>query len=258
MIIDTHSHLYDEAFLPDFDSVVERAKGIGVAKCIMPAIDISSYNSMVDTENRLKGFAYSTIGLHPTSVNGRWEEEFIFVKDTLSKRDFCAIGEIGLDGYWSREFMSEQKYVFFKQLLWAEDKNLPVIIHLREATIDMFDVLDRARSEGVTPRGVFHAFSGSLETYERITKYGDFYVGIGGVVTYKKASISDVVREIPLERILLETDSPWLTPVPYRGKRNEPSYLKEIISKIGELKGCDSSVIEEITYNNAMRLFNLR
>lgn len=258
MIIDTHTHLYDEAFNADFESVISRAKQVGVAKCIMPAIDISSYESMIKVESLLSGFAYSTIGLHPTSVNDTWERELSFVKETLSSRDFCAIGEIGLDGYWSRDFIEQQKEAFFQQLVWAHQKGLPVIIHLREATIDLFEVLDRVKSEGITPRGVFHAFSGSIETYERINKYGDFYVGIGGVVTYKKASIADVVKELPLERILLETDSPWLTPVPYRGKRNEPSYLKEIISKISELKGCDGSLVEDTTSINAMNLFGLK
>ena len=139
----------------------------------------------------------------------------------------------------------------------AASKDCPIIVHLREATEDLYKVLEKIKGAGVRPRGVFHAFSGSYETYERINKYGDFMVGIGGVVTYKKASVADVVAKLPLERIVLETDSPWLSPVPYRGKRNEPSYLKEIVAKIASIKGCDPDKVEEITTSNALKLFNI-
>lgn len=257
MIVDTHTHLYDGDFNGDFESVIQRAREAGVFKCIMPAIDISSYEEMVRTEERLPGFAYATIGLHPTSVKGDWEAELKFVRENLAGRSFCAVGEIGLDGYWSREFMEEQKVVFYEQAVMAASADLPIIVHLREATDDMYQVLERLKSAGVRPKGVFHAFSGSYETYERINKYGDFLVGIGGVVTYKKATVADVVARLPLERILLETDSPWLSPVPYRGKRNEPSYLREIVAKIALLKGCDAERVECVTTENALKLFNI-
>jgi TatD DNase family protein len=257
MIIDTHTHLYDSDFKEDFDSVVSRAKEAGVCKCIMPAIDMSSYDDMVTAEGKLGGYAYATIGLHPTSVKENWEEELDFVVQKLAQREFCAVGEIGLDGYWSREFMEQQKEVFYRQILLAAEQNIPIIVHLREATDDLYDVFDRVRAKGVRPRGVFHAFSGSYETYERINKYGDFMVGIGGVVTYKKASVAGVMERLPLERILLETDSPWLSPVPYRGKRNEPSYLKEIVEKISQLKGCTPSEVREKTTQNALKLFEI-
>lgn len=257
MIVDTHTHLYDEDFSVDFEEVIQRAKAAGVCKCIMPAIDIASYDPMIRTESSLKDFAYATIGLHPTSVKEDWERELDFVKGEFSGRDYCAVGEIGLDGYWSRDFMDQQKIVFYEQVLMAASKDCPIIVHLREATEDLYEVLEKIKGAGVRPRGVFHAFSGSYETYERINKYGDFMVGIGGVVTYKKASVADVVAKLPLERIVLETDSPWLTPVPYRGKRNEPSYLKEIVAKIASIKGCDPDKVEEITTSNALKLFNI-
>lgn len=257
MIIDTHTHLYDEDFKGDFDDVIQRAREAGVYKCIMPAIDIASYDPMIMTEAKLEGFAYATIGLHPTSVKEDWERELDFVREQFYRRDYCAVGEIGLDGYWSRDFMEQQKVVFYDQVLMAASKDCPIIVHLREATDDLYEVLDRIKGAGVRPRGVFHAFSGSFETYERINKYGDFMVGIGGVVTYKKASVADVVAKLPLERIILETDSPWLTPVPYRGKRNEPAYLKEIVAKIASIKGCGTDEVEEITTSNALKLFNI-
>lgn len=257
MIIDTHTHLYDGDFNQDFESVVQRAKEVGVFKCIMPAIDISSYDAMIRREDSLRGFAYATIGLHPTSVKGDWERELSFVREKLATRSYCAVGEIGLDGYWSREFMEEQKVVFYEQAVMAASADLPIIVHLREATDDMYQVLERLKGAGVRPKGVFHAFSGSYETYERINKYGDFLVGIGGVVTYKKATVADVVARLPLDRIVLETDSPWLSPVPYRGKRNEPSYLKEIVAKIALLKGCDEESVESVTTENALKLFNI-
>lgn len=257
MIIDTHTHLYDAEFLSDFTDVVNRAKEAGVTKCIMPAIDISCYEEMVRTEGLLEGFAFATIGLHPTSVNENWEKELDFVREKLSSRNFCAIGEIGLDGYWSRDFIQEQKKVFYQQVVWACQQNLPIIVHLREATLDMYEVLDMVKGAGLRPRGVFHAFSGSVETYHRINQYGDFKIGIGGVVTYKKASLANVVAELPLECMVLETDSPWLSPVPYRGKRNEPSYLKEIVSKIAQLKGCEASEVMRITSENASNLFKI-
>lgn len=257
MIIDTHTHLYDPEFSVDFESVLSRAQSAGVYKCIMPSIDISSFEDMCRVERSLPGFAYATIGVHPTSIKGDWRRELDFVKSEIDKRGYCAVGEIGLDGYWSRDFIEEQKFVFYEQVKMAVERDMPIIVHLREATEDMYDVLEMLKSDGIYPKGVFHAFSGSMETYERINKYGDFLVGIGGVVTYKKASVAGVVERLPLERIVLETDSPWLSPVPYRGKRNEPSYLTQIVSKIAELKGCDMGVIEETTTDNALKIFNI-
>ena len=257
MMIDTHSHLYDSDYDSDFQEMIDRVKGAGVEKCLMPGIDSSTHQRMMDVAALLPGFAYPAIGLHPTSVKDDWREELAFVKDNISAGKFYAVGEIGLDGYWSREFIDEQKEVLFSQILLAEEYKLPIIIHLREATDDIFQVLEKVKAEGIRPRGVFHAFTGSIETYCRIQKFGDFKVGIGGVVTYKNAGIKETLPEIPDESILLETDAPWLTPVPFRGKRNESSYLTYIASTVALIKGTTQENNENITSKNAMELFNM-
>lgn len=257
MIIDTHTHIYDSDYSTDFDQMILRAKSAGVIGCIMPGIDSTCYSDMMDCARKLPGFAFPAIGLHPTSVKDDWEDELSFVEQKMASEKFAAVGEIGLDGYWSRDFMPQQMEALYRQILMADDCGLPIIIHLREATEEVFTVLERVRSEGVRPRGTFHAFAGSRETFERIQKYGDFKVGIGGVVTYKNAGIASVLKDIPLESILLETDAPYLSPVPFRGKRNETSYLTYIIEKISQIKECSVAEVEEITTRNAIELFKL-
>jgi TatD DNase family protein len=258
MIIDTHVHIYDEAFDSDLEEVVERAQRNGIVKMIMPGIDSSYHSRMMECTKRLKGYAIPTIGLHPTSVNDKWEDELHFVEEHIGDYPFCAIGEIGIDGYWSKEFLAEQKEVFFRQIIIAQKHNLPIIIHCREGIQEVFDVLERVNKMGQKKvKGTFHAYSGSYESYSQISKFGDFKIGIGGVVTYKNAGIAKVLEKIPLEEIILETDSPWLTPVPYRGKRNESSYLCEIVEKISTITGRSKEEIEEITTKNATILFNI-
>jgi len=253
--IDTHCHIYDEAFIEDFEDVISRMKASGICSCIMPGIDISVYDSMVKTADTLSGFAYPCIGLHPTSVDENWREEMSFVKEHLCDRKFYAIGEIGMDEYWSKEFVNEQKTVFAEQIEIALKNDLPIIIHNRDAIKDTMDVLSEFKNSGV--RGVFHAFSGSYETYREILKYGDFKIGIGGVLTYKNAGIAEVVSKISMSDIILETDCPWLTPVPYRGKRNEPSFIPHIAAKLSELTSVSMESISEITTDNAKKLFNI-
>ncbi len=253
--VDTHAHLYDEAFDEDFEQTVARIKEHGVIKCIFPAIDSTSYSRQTEAASRCGEFVSQAMGLHPTSVGGNWKEELDFALDALNRGGYVAVGEIGIDGYWSREFIQEQKEVFRVQLEVAYQKGLPVIIHAREATEEIFQVLDSLGKR--VPRGVFHAFSGSYETYERICRYGDFMVGIGGVVTYKNAGVAKSIGRIPLERIVLETDSPYLTPVPFRGKRNESSYLVHIAEKISQIKGCHLEEVARRTTENAFTLFGL-
>ncbi len=256
-LIDTHLHLYDEAFDADREEVVERMRQAGVVKCIMPAIDKDSFGRQSSVSSAYRDFLWQAIGLHPTSVNENWEDELQFVRDELEKRrdNYVAIGEIGLDGYWSKDFMEEQKMVFKEQLLLAKEYSLPVIIHLREATEELFEVLD---SPGAAPlRGVFHAFSGSAESYRRLKKYGDIKFGIGGVVTYKNAGVAVSLKSMPLEDLLLETDAPWLSPVPFRGKRNESSHLVEIAAKIAQIKEVAIEEVAETTSMNAERMFGI-
>ena len=253
--IDTHAHLYDEAFDGDFDATIERIKKNGVAKCIFPAIDSTTFGRQSDAAAKCGDFVAEAMGLHPTSVGENWRSELDFVFEKLENSNYVAVGEIGMDGYWSKEFIVEQKEVFRKQLELAYAKGLPVIIHAREATEEIFEVLDSLG--GNVPRGVFHAFSGSYETYERICSYGNFMVGIGGVVTYKNAGVAKTLERVPLDRIVLETDSPYLTPVPLRGKRNESSYLVYIAEKIAAIKGCQLEEVAKATYDNACRMFGL-
>lgn len=253
--IDTHAHLYDEAFDGDFDDTIARIKKNGVVKCIFPAIDSTTFDRQSKAADKCGDFVVEAIGLHPTSVGENWRSELDFVLQKVESGKYVAVGEIGMDGYWSKEFLVEQKEVFRQQLELAYAKGLPVIIHAREATEEIFEVLDSLG--GKVPRGVFHAFSGSYETYERICSYGNFMVGIGGVVTYKNAGVAKTLERVPLDRIVLETDSPYLTPVPLRGKRNESSYLVYIAEKIAAIKGCTLEEVAAATVENATLMFGL-
>lgn len=255
MIVDTHCHLYDEAFRPDFDDVLTRAREAGLEACVMPGIDRSCHESLVAMADALPGFAFPCIGLHPTSVSETWEEELAFVKEHFADRRWYAVGEIGLDEYWSKDFVKEQIRVLEEQIVLAAEAGLPVIIHLREATDDFFRVLEDLR--GVDFRGVMHAYSGSYETYRRLLTYADFRFGIGGVVTYKNAGVALAVEKMSLDDIVTETDCPWLTPVPFRGKRNEPSYVRLVVEKIAQIKLLPYEDVAASTTRNARRLFNL-
>ena len=255
MIVDTHCHLYDEAFRPDFDDVLTRAREAGLEACVMPGIDRSCHESLVAMADALPGFAFPCIGLHPTSVSETWEEELAFVKEHFADRRWYAVGEIGLDEYWSKDFVKEQIRVLEEQIVLAAEAGLPVIIHLREATDDFFRVLEDLR--GVEFRGVMHAYSGSSETYRRLLTYADFRFGIGGVVTYKNAGVALAVEKMSLDDIVTETDCPWLTPVPFRGKRNEPSYVRLVVEKIAQIKQLPYEDVAASTTRNARRLFNL-
>lgn len=252
--IDTHSHLYDEAFAGEEDAALERAVEAGVTRLIFPDIDSQSREAMFAFADRHPGKIYPCLGLHPTSVDADWEKEMSHMEGYLGRR-IQAIGEIGIDCYWSKEFLDQQKEVLRIQLEMASRLDLPVIIHSRESTELIINILKECRHLGT--RGVFHAYSGSRETFRELDRLGDWYIGIGGVLTYKKASIAETVKDIPLDRILLETDSPYLTPVPFRGKRNESSYIPYIAQKLAELKGLEISEIAATTTENAHKLFRI-
>ncbi len=256
--IDTHAHLYDEAFQPDRTAVIERAVGSGVRQFLLPGIDSSTQADLEALADEYPSRCFPCVGLHPTSVDAHWKQELALVENRIGKRNYHALGEIGLDGYWSKTYLKEQQEIFYRQLCWASETDLPVIIHLREATDALFEVLERFRREGKRlPRGVFHAFSGSFETYQRICSYGDFHFGIGGVCTYKKAAIAQTLTQLPLTALLLETDAPYLTPVPHRGKRNEPSYIPLIAEAIARLKQCPLEEVARTSTAQARQLFNL-
>lgn len=251
---DTHTHLYDEAFDGEEDLAVARAVDAGVTRMILPDIDSKTRQPMLDLADRHQGTLFPCIGLHPTSVDALWQEEMLLMEKHLDRK-IWAIGEIGMDCYWSREFIREQEEVLRIQLKTAARMSLPVIIHSRESTELIINILKDCSHLGL--RGVFHAFSGSAETFRELQKTGDWYIGIGGVLTYRKASIAETVRQIPLERILLETDSPYLTPVPFRGKRNESSYIPHIATRLAELQGTDISEVAHTTTENARKLFGI-
>ena len=252
--IDTHTHNYDEAFAGDDEAVITRARQAGVEILIQPDVDSKERDAMFDITERHPGVMYPMLGLYPGSVGKDWRKEFDLM---LAYRDRkpLAIGEIGLDYHYGTEFAAEQKEAFRLQLELAAEMGLPVNIHLREATEDFFSIMDDCAHLHL--KGALHAFSGSYETFRRVLKYGEWYVGIGGVVTFKKASLAETVRKIPLENIILETDCPYLTPVPYRGTRNESMHIPVIAAKIAEIKGVSLEEVAEKTTANAERLFNL-
>ena len=252
--IDTHTHIYDEAFAGEEDAVIRRAQEAGVAVMLQPDVDSRERDAMFALVDRHPGVLYPMLGLYPGSVDRSWKDEI----DAMLRyrgRSIVAIGEIGLDYHYGAEFSAEQKEAFRVQMELAAEMDLPVNIHLREATEDFFRIMDDCAHLHL--RGSLHAFSGSFETFQRVQKYGEWYVGIGGVVTFRKASLAEAVKRIPLERIILETDSPYLTPTPYRGTRNESKYIPLIAARIAELKGTDAGEVARVTTASARRLFNL-
>lgn len=253
MFIDTHTHNTDEAFSGDENGFIERARAAGVGKMLQADIEAEGRRELFDLCGRHPGVLYPMLGLYPGSVRESWQEEMDEIMRWKDRQDVVAIGEIGLDYHYSADTAAMQMEAFRAQLELADSLDLPVNIHLREATDDFFKVLDSCR--GLSLRGNLHAFSGSKETFRRLQKYGDWYVGIGGVVTFKNAGVARELEEIPLERIVLETDSPYLTPVPFRGKRNESAYIPIIAAKIAQIKGVSVAEVERVTTENAYKLF---
>ncbi len=254
--IDTHSHLYDEAYQDDAEEVLNRATSAGVKILIQPDVDSRERELMFALTARHPDRLRCMAGLYPGSVDEGWENEVARAEAAAKRPGVVAIGEIGLDYHYGSGTAALQKEAFKAQLEIAARLDLPVNIHERDATEDFFKVMDECRHLGL--RGNVHAFSGSYETFARLQKYGDWSVGIGGVVTFKNASLAETVRKIPLERIVLETDAPYLTPTPHRGERNESAYIPLIAARIAELQGRDVSEVAAVTTANAERLFRLR
>jgi len=252
-LIDSHSHIYSEEFDEDRAEVIERAKSVGVTKLILPNVDAASLQRMLKTEAEYPAYCYAAIGLHPTSVNEDFNSELELVKTELERRDYVAIGEIGIDLYWDKQFLNEQITVFRRQLEWALEYNLPVIIHVRDSFNETMKVLNEFAGKGL--KGVFHSFTGTADDAAQIIDFGGFYMGINGIVTFKNSGLSAVVEQIGIEHLLLETDAPYLTPAPYRGKRNESAYLGLICKKMAEIFGKSEKEIDEITTRNVNNLF---
>lgn len=253
-LIDTHCHLYVDAFQDDRSAMIERAVEEGVVQLLLPAIDSSELDSLLALETAFPQTCKAMMGLHPCSVKEDYKEELALVKTWLDKRSFIAIGEMGLDYYWDKTFINEQKDAFRQQVEWSLQYDLPIVIHSRSSVQDCISILKEFT--GKRPRGVFHCFSDDLATAHQIMDLG-FYMGIGGVVTYKKSVLADVVKDIPMEWLLLETDAPYLPPVPFRGKRNESAYIKYVAAKIAEIKRMPIEEIAAITTQNAKKIFGI-
>lgn len=254
MIIDTHTHLYLSDFAADINDVIKRAKGEGVEKFYLPAIDSSETDNLLALEEKYPGSCIAMMGLHPCSVKENYKEELAMIYAWLQKRKFAAVGEIGLDFYWDKTFTTQQYESLRQQINWALEFKLPVVLHTRNALQETIDVIKEYRGKNL--QGIFHCFSGTLQNALDIIDAG-FYLGIGGVITYKNSGLAEVIKQIDLEHIVLETDSPYLTPVPFRGKRNEGSYLKYIVQKIAEVKDIPVEDVAMITTVNAEKIFVL-
>ncbi len=260
MLIDTHSHLYEPEFDADREDALLRAANAGVDRLLLPAIDSESHARLFDLCRRHPEVCMPMMGLHPTSVNDnpRWREELALVEQLLCTppegvKAFCAVGEIGLDLYWSRDYEAEQIEAFRSQIDLALRHDLPIAVHTRDAWPQTVALISEYAGRGL--RGVFHAFSDTVESYRTLRACGDFVFGIGGVVTFKKSALAEVVRQIPLEDLVLETDCPYLTPVPHRGERNESAYIPYISAKVAELVGHTPAEVAAQTTANAKRIF---
>ena len=251
--IDTHCHISDGAFAGEEDAYIQRAHEAGVEIMLQPDVDSREREAMFALTDRHPRVLFPMLGLYPGSVDGNWKEEIDRMLE-YSDRKVVAIGEIGLDYYYGKEFEKEQREALHWQLDYAKERDLPVNIHLRDAMGDFLAILKSHKGL----RGNMHAYSGSYESFLEIQKLGDWRIGVGGVVTFKKASLAEVVRKVPLERIVLETDAPYLTPVPYRGRRNESSYIPYIAAKVAELKEVSVEEVAEVTTANARELFGIR
>ena len=256
MIIDTHIHLDGEEFADDIDDVVARAKQAGVSRMLLPAIDYNTTKAVAAVAQRFDGYALPMIGLHPEEVRADWREVLARLRPKVGK-PFVAIGEVGLDFYWSREFESQQLEAFEEQVKWSVETRLPLMIHCRKAQNEMVGIMKKYKAE--LPGGVFHCFTGNEKEAEQLLDFPNFVLGIGGVLTFKKSNLPTVLAtSVPIDRIVLETDAPYMAPVPMRGKRNESSYLVHVVAKMAEAYGVAAEDIERITTATAERVFSLR
>ncbi len=253
-LIDTHTHLYLPEFDTDRDEAVSRALNGGVIKLLLPNIDTRSVGPMLSAVDRFPGICYPMIGLHPTSVKEDYREQLDSLEMLWSRHRFIGIGEIGIDLYWDKTFIEQQIYSLRRQISFAIENKVPVVIHSRDSFPEVFKVLDEFRGKGL--KGVFHAFTGTAEDARRAAEIG-FMLGIGGIVTFKNSGLDKIVKEIGPEHLILETDSPYLAPVPYRGKRNESAYISLINKKLAEIFAMDEEELAALTYKNSTRLFNI-
>lgn len=254
MIIDTHIHLDGEEFKDDLPAVIERARAAGVSKVFIPAIDMKSVSTIAEVCRKYPSYAYPMLGLHPEEVRADYAEILQKMRKLLDEsKDYIAIGEVGLDFYWSREFEKEQLMAFEEQVRWSVETHLPLMIHCRKAQNEMVHILRRYQKD--LPGGVFHCFTGNEKEAEELLSFENFVLGIGGVLTFKKSNLPDTLKKVPLNRIVLETDAPYMAPVPMRGQRNESAFLVYIMAKIAETKCVSEDEVATVTTANVKRIF---
>jgi len=255
IITDTHTHLYSKEFDADRESLVKSAMTKGVKRFFMPNVDSDSIEGMFEIEKKFPENCFAMMGLHPCSVDADYLNELAIVEEWLSKRKFVAIGEIGIDLYWDKTFFVQQQDAFRKQIQWAQKYNLPYVIHSRNSFDEVIEIVSEFKNENI--KAIFHCFSGNVEQAERVIELNNFKLGIGGVVTFKNSGLEKVVEAIDLKHLVLETDAPYLAPVPYRGKRNEPSYILMIAQKIAEIKNISIEEVVSVTTQNSMDVFGV-
>ena len=253
-MIDTHSHIYSEEFDADGDEVIQRAKEAGVTKIVLPNVDTQSLPRMLELEAQYPDYCYAAVGLHPESVKENYQIELDIIREELERRKYLAVGEIGIDLYWDKTYQTEQIRAFQTQVEWAIEFNLPVIIHVRNSHNETIQALKPYSGKGL--KGIFHCFGGTPEEAAEIFSLGDFKLGIGGVVTFKNSGLAATLIHIPLEKLILETDSPYLTPVPFRGKRNESSYLRYVAARLSEIYAVPQDEVNRITTESANSVFS--
>ncbi len=256
IFVDTHSHIFSKEFNHDRDEAVKRAKYQGVEYMVLPNIDSTSVEPLLNVCSANKGYCFPAMGLHPTSVKDDFHKELKMVEQNLAENKYIAVGEIGIDLYWDKKYIQEQRVAFRKQLKLAKEHQLPVIIHSRNSFDEIFEIVEQENSSQL--KGVFHSFTGNHEQYRTIIGFGGFLVGIGGVVTYKHAGVDKVVKDMDLNHIVLETDSPYLSPAPHRGKRNESANLIYIAKRIAHLQDVSLEQVAEVTTQNAIDLFQIK
>ena len=254
ILTDTHTHLYSEKFDDDRDEMMKRAIDNGVSRFFVPAIDSSYTDAMLALERDFSKYVFLMMGLHPTSVKENYKEELTLVKQWLDKRTFYAVGEIGIDLYWDTSFLQQQQDAFKTQVAWAKERELPIVIHCREAFDEIFEILEEVND--VKLRGIFHCFTGTLEQAKRAISF-NMKLGIGGVVTFKNGGLDKFLKEIAIQHIVLETDAPYLAPTPYRGKRNESSYLINVLDKLVDIYNLTPQKIADITTQNSKEVFGI-
>lgn len=254
-MIDTHTHIYTEAFSEDRNEMIRRALDAGLTKMLLPNIDVASIEEVYRLTAHFPQHCIPMMGLHPGAVKETVREDLRIIKEALYSRRHVAVGEIGMDLYWDKTFVNEQVDTFVQQIGWAKELNLPIVIHCREAFNEIFEIVDALNDDALS--GVFHCFTGNLEQAHKILNYGGFKLGIGGVVTYKNSGLPEVLKHIDLTEIVLETDAPYLPPVPHRGKRNESAYLVHVAEKLSDIYEVSVAAIAQTTTQTATNLFKL-